>query len=216
MCRIPGIVLASRSPRRKELLEAAGVPFVLHPVSAGEVEYPGHPARTVAVNSEAKAAAAEALFSGRVILAADTVVFLGRVLGQPAGLDGARKILGHLSGRTHSVHTAVTVSAPSRVRPVTRVAVSRVTMKAYGRGTIEEYIRRADPLDKAGAYGIQEYGELLVSRVEGSLTNVIGLPLETVAEIFALLPETRGCVGRLRGEAERVGGWPPQPRIGNA
>ena len=192
------------------------MPFELHPVSTEEVECPGRPGRTASVNSEAKAAEAGRRFPGRVILAADTVVFLDRVLGKPAGLDEARKMLEHLSGRTHTVHTAVTVSGPSRPRPVTRIAVTRVEMKDYGPETVEEYIRRADPLDKAGAYGIQEHGELLVSRVEGSLTNVIGLPLETVADIFELFPETRDYAVRLRGEAERAGGRPPRPGIGQA
>ncbi len=192
------------------------MPLELHPVAAGEVEYPSAPGRTAAVNAEAKAAEAKRHFPGRLILAADTVVFLDRVLGKPAGLDEARKMLEHLSGRTHTVHTAVTVSAPSHSSPVTRIAVTRVEMKDYGPETIEEYIRRADTLDKAGAYGIQEHGELLVRRVEGSLTNVIGLPLETVADIFELFPETRDYAVRLRGEAERAGGRPPRPGIGQA
>lgn len=199
---VPEIILASRSPRRQELLRAAGVPFVSHHVSTEEVEYPESPDRTAVANSAAKAAEAWRLYPGRVILAADTVVFLDRVLGKPAGLAEARRMLSLLSGRTHSVHTAVTVSVPSRKRPLTRVAVSRVEMKKFGRETIEKYLRRADPFDKAGGYGIQEHGKLLIREVEGSLTNVIGLPLELVAELFDLFPEVRDFSSHLRAAAE--------------
>lgn len=204
------IILASRSPRRKELLTAAGVPFLSHHVSAEEVEYPGRPDRTAAVNSEMKAAAAGRLHPERVILAADTVVFLGMLLGKPAGLDDARRMLARLSGRTHSVHTAVTVLAPFRGQSATRVALSRVTMKEFGPAAIEEYLGLADPLDKAGGYGIQEHGELLIAGIEGSLTNIIGLPLELLAELFDLFPETAAFSGRLRETAaRRAASWPP-------
>ena len=195
------IILASRSLRRKRLLEKAGVPFIAHQVDVAEIEYPGLPDQTAAANSEMKAAAAARLCPERVILAADTVVFLGMLLGKPAGLEDARRMLALLSGRTHSVHTAVTVLAPFREQSATRVAVSRVTMRDYGRETIEEYLRRADPLDKAGAYGIQEHGDLLVRNVEGSLSNVIGLPLELLAELFGFFQETKDLSDRLKTAA---------------
>lgn len=196
------IILASRSPRRKELLKAAGVPFLAHHVSAEEVEYPGQPDRTAADNSEMKADAAGRLYPERVILAADTVVFLDILLGKPAGLPDARRMLSLLSGRAHTVHTAVTVALPSRHLNETRVAVSRVEMKNFGLETIEEYLRKVDVLDKAGAYGIQEHGELLIRGIEGSLTNIIGLPLELAAELFRFLPETKDLSGRLKTAAE--------------
>jgi septum formation protein len=195
------IILASRSPRRKELLKAAGVPFLAHPVATEEVEYPGEPDRTAAVNSEAKAAEARGLFPERVILAADTVVCLGRILGKPADLNEARVMLSHLSGRSHFVHTAVTVTVPTRGLSETRVAVSRVKMKDLGPGTIEKYLRLVDPLDKAGGYAIQEEGEMLIRGISGSLTNIIGLPLELLAELFQFFRETRNLSDRLKTAA---------------
>lgn len=198
----PEIILASRSPRRKDLLKASGVPFYYHHVSAEEVEFPGEPDRTAAVNSEAKAAEARRLFPERPILAADTVVYLDRLLGKPADLDDARRMLARLAGRVHTVHTAVTLSSPSQKHPATRIAVSRVEMKEYGPETIEDYLRRVETLDKAGAYGIQEHGDLIVRRVEGSLSNIIGLPLELVAELFQFFRETRDLSGRLKTAAE--------------
>ncbi|MDP8235415.1 MAG: Maf family protein [Candidatus Erginobacter occultus] len=207
------IILASRSPRRKELLAAAGVPFLAYHVSAEEVEYPGQPARTAAANSEMKAAAAGRIYPERVILAADTVVFLDVLLGKPAGLPEARRMLSLLSGRAHTVHTAVTVAIPSRDLNETRVAVSRVEMKKFGPETIEEYLRLANPMDKAGAYGIQEHGELLIRGIRGSLTNIIGLPLEVAAELFRLFRETGDLPARLKTAAENCRlDWLAPPR----
>lgn len=202
MVPAPEIILASRSPRRKELLRAAGLPVLYHHVSTEEVEFPGEPDRTAAVNSAAKAAAARRLFPEPAILAADTVVYLDRLLGKPAGPEEARRMLSHLSGRVHTVHTAVTVSSPSQKYPATRIAVSRVEMKEYGPETIAEYLRKVDALDKAGAYGIQEHGDLLVRGIEGSLTNIIGLPLELLAELFQFFRETRDFSDRLKAAAE--------------
>lgn len=204
------IVLASQSPRRQDLLRTAGVPFICRPVAADEVEWAGSPDRTATVNSEMKAAAAHRLYPGRVIVAADTVVFLDRLLGKPSDLADARRMLRLLSGRTHTVHTAVTVVVPSRAESETRVAVSRVTMKEFSQATIEEYLGLVDPLDKAGGYGIQEYGELLIRGIEGSLTNITGLPLELLAELFALFSETEVYSARLWASAERLAAaWPP-------
>jgi septum formation protein len=160
-----------------------------------------------------KATTAGRLYPGRVILAADTVVFLDILLGKPAGLHDARWMLSLLSGRAHTVHTAVTVSAPSRPVAETLVAVSQVEMKDFGPETIEEYLNLADSLDKAGAYGIQEHGELLIRGIRGSLTNIIGLPLELAAELFQLFPETRDLSARLKTAAENCRlDWLAPPR----
>ena len=202
MSSLPVIVLASRSPRREALLKFAGVPFVAHPVAEEEVEYPGLPARTAAVNSKLKATAAGRIYPERVILAADTVVFLEELMGKPADLDEARRMLSLLSGRIHSVHTAVTVALPSRAWSGTRVAVSRVEMKNFGPETIEHYFRRVDPLDKAGGYAIQEEGEMLIRRIEGSLSNVIGLPLEALRGLCSFRPEASPLTPRLQAAAE--------------
>ncbi len=204
------IVLASRSPRRHDLLRSAGVPFICRPVMADEVEWAGGPDQTATVNSEMKAVAARRLYPDRVIVAADTVVFLDRLLSKPADLNDARRMLRLLSGRTHTVHTAVTVVVPSRAESETRVAVSRAAMREFSRATIEEYLGLVDPLDKAGGYGIQDYGELLIRGIEGSLTNIIGLPLELLAELFTLFSETEVYSARLWALAERLAAaWPP-------
>ncbi len=196
------IILASRSPRRQALLRAAGVPFLARPLAVAEVEYPGLPVRTATVNSEMKAAAARRIFPEPVILGADTVVYLDRILGKPPDAAAARWMLTHLSGRTHTVHTAVTVIAPARSWSETRVAVSRVTMKEFGPEQIEEYLSRVDPLDKAGGYAIQEEGDLLIRGIEGSLTNIIGLPLKMLAEMVEGVPAIRDLARSLRVAAE--------------
>lgn len=195
----PVIVLASQSLRRKELLRAAGVPFEAVTPDVEEIETLDRPEDTVRFNSRAKAEWGSALYPDSVIIAADTVVFLDRIMGKPETMIQAREMLMELSGRTHKVYTSVTVMLPQGESVVTGVGISRVTMKELDEEVISEYFRAVNPLDKAGGYAIQEYGEMLIDKCEGSFSNVIGLPMEVLGEILGKYPETQRYAELLRG-----------------
>lgn len=182
------VVLASDSPRRRDLIRRSGIRFSLCSCSTPEKSFRGQPRRTVRHNAEAKARAAEKRHPRALIIAADTIVYLRHVYGKPADPERAERMLLSLSGRTHTVYSAVTVSLPSRGLRVTRVEATKVRMKRFDRETVRAYFGKVDPLDKAGAYAIQESGEMIVERIEGSLSNVIGLPLEALEEALAAVP----------------------------
>ena len=172
------LILASASPRRRALLEGAGVSFVVRPADLDEAVLPGEEPRAYARRvARDKALAVE----GERVLAADTVVALdGRVLGKPADAEEARRILGELSGRTHTVYTAVALRVGSKVHE--RVCATQVRFRTLSGRDIDGYVATGEPFDKAGGYGIQGHGGALVDRLRGSYTNVIGLPLrETLA-----------------------------------
>ncbi|MFO7676408.1 MAG: Maf family protein [bacterium] len=181
------LYLASTSPRRRELLRAAGLRFgLLAPA-------PDPPAPAVCADPAALAvrhARHKALSACRpgltgIVAGADTVVALGRrLLGKPAGPADARRMLRLLSGRTHRVITGLAVRSTPGGRTRTALDVTRVTFRPLGPDDIERYIRSGEPLDKAGAYGIQGRAGVFVTRVEGSYLNVVGLP---VARLFELL-----------------------------
>ena len=191
MTEIPKIILASQSLRRNELLAASGVPFEAVAPDVEEIDIPGRPEDTVRHNSETKAEWGARSYPNSVIIAADTVVFLDRIMGKPETMTRARQMLLELSGRTHAVFTAVTVNLPHGGNTTTRVAVSRVTMKILNEGIISEYLQLVDPLDKAGGYAIQEHGGMLICKCEGSVSNVIGLPMEMFGEMLEKYPQTR-------------------------
>lgn len=198
------LILASASPRRKKLLEEAEVEFQVEAPSFAETVVPGRPAATARLNARGKARAAARRRPDAVVLAADTVVFRKRILGKPASADEARRMLENLSGGTHRVYTAVAAAFPGETKIAAAVAVSRVRMKKFGPATISAYLRRVDTSDKAGAYAIQEHGRMLVEGVKGSISNVVGLPLETLA---ALLRRRRpGDAARLTRAARGLGG----------
>ena len=172
------IVLASQSPRRRELLERLGLPFrTLVPDIDERMDRPLPPAELVAVISAEKARAAQALAGPEaIVIAADTVVALdGAVLGKPAGGADAARMLSALAGRTHHVYTGLTVLRGERVRTVSEETA--VTFRPLTEREITAYVRTGEPLDKAGAYGIQGYGALLVEGIQGDYYNVMGLPV---------------------------------------
>ena len=172
------IVLASQSPRRRELLERLGLPFrTLVPDIDERMDRPLPPAELVAVISAEKARAAQALAGPEaIVIAADTVVALdGAVLGKPAGGADAARMLSALAGRTHHVYTGLTVLRGERVRTVSEETA--VTFRPLTEREIAAYVRTGEPLDKAGAYGIQGYGALLVEGIQGDYYNVMGLPV---------------------------------------
>lgn len=185
---VPPLVLASGSPRRAELLARLGVRPEIRPADVDETPRAEETAEAlVARLAGAKAAAGAAAGDGRdeIVLAADTVVVLDdRTLGKPRDRDHAAATLRELSGRTHEVTTGVAV-VRGPVSTVTRVTTA-VTFRALTAAEIAWYVGTGEPDDKAGSYGLQGAGAALVARIEGSDTNVIGLPL---AETVALLRE---------------------------
>ncbi|MDR3153960.1 MAG: Maf family protein [Deltaproteobacteria bacterium] len=180
------LYLASASPRRREILKAAGVPFIVLPACADETPLPGEAHRAcVARLARAKAEAVWAQVleePGAAVLAADTAVILGEVmLGKPLDPTDAERMLAAISGKTHTVVTSFCVITSATV--LEGSVTTAVTVRSLKRGEIEAYVATGDPLDKAGAYAIQgPMGAVLVESLEGSYSNVIGLPLREVLE----------------------------------
>ena len=178
------LVLASASPRRSELLRSVGLEFEVIPADIDESVLPGEsPTAYVArLSAEKAAAVARRVGSDVIVVAADTTVDIdGLILEKPVDAGDARRMLGLLSGRTHLVHTAVTVLPGSTVVVETAVEFVELTPE-----TMDWYVATGEPFDKAGGYAIQGAGGALVRRLDGSVTNVIGLPL---AETLALISE---------------------------
>ncbi|AKX93289.1 septum formation protein Maf [Moorella thermoacetica] len=182
------LVLASASPRRRELLARLGLPFTIQPSRIDESVY-RHlpPAARVEALALAKARAMAAGLTDALVLGADTLVVCeGRVLGKPDSPAAAARMLAFLSGRTHTVYTGVAVvQAPRGPEGVTH-ARTAVTFRHLTPDQIEAYVATGEPLDKAGAYGIQGRGALLVAGIEGDYFNVVGLPLVQVEELLAI------------------------------
>jgi septum formation protein len=188
------LVLASSSPRRRALLRRLGTPFSVVVRAVDERPLPGetpagHVRRLAREKARAVAGALPAGSGARWILGADTVIALdGEILGKPRDAADARRMLTRLSGRTHEVLTGVAlVPAPAAAAGRARTAVvrTRVGMRALDAATIRRYVATGEPLDKAGAYAVQGRGGRLVAAVSGSLTNVVGLPLERLARLLA-------------------------------
>ena len=180
------LVLASASPRRRELLAELGVSFEVVVANVTEHEDPAlDPRVMVARNSALKADAVSALRPRAWVLGADTTVFIdGHALNKPADLDAARAMLRRLSGREHTVFTGVALRHAEReVREDLGVA-SEVEFRTLTNADIEAYLQRVHVLDKAGAYAIQEHGEMIVAARRGSLSNIIGLPQDEVRELL--------------------------------
>ncbi|HEX4823219.1 MAG TPA: nucleoside triphosphate pyrophosphatase [Candidatus Polarisedimenticolaceae bacterium] len=189
------LVLASASPRRRELLAVLGLRFDVRPADVDESPAPGErPEEHVVRLAAAKAAAvAHAVRLGGVdalVLAADTTVALaGEILGKPGGEDGALAMLRRLAGRTHEVLTACRVVRTDDGRTAAALAVTRVTFAPWDERRARWYVGTGEPMDKAGAYGIQGHGVFLAEGIDGSWSNVVGLPLETLPRLF----EQVGC-----------------------
>jgi septum formation protein len=180
----PALVLASGSPRRGQLLEAAGLHFTSIPPDIDETPRPGEdPEGYVDRLAREKAVAVPAAPDDLVIAADTTVAFEGQILGKPVDPDDAKRMLRLLAGRIHEVHTGVAVRIGSRT--TSRVVTTHVTMVDYGEPDIEWYVGTAEPLDKAGAYALQGSGGALVRSVDGSSSNVVGLPLAELGELLA-------------------------------
>ena len=182
-CRL---ILASASPRRRELLQRLGLPFEVVVADVTEHEDPQtDPRIMVAHNAALKADWVATRNPDAVVLGADTTVFLdGRAINKPRDLDEARSMLRRLSGRQHTVYTGVAVRLASTGLRIDEGVSSQVTFKAFGDPVIEDYVRTVNTLDKAGAYSIQEQTDLIISGYEGSLSNIMGLPMEATKQIL--------------------------------
>jgi septum formation protein len=193
----PRILLASHSERRRDLLTLVGAHFECFPVSIDETPLPAERAEAHVLRlaeSKARAAlaagAAKANPGGAAVLGADTVVTIDReILGKPALAEEAARMLARLSGRVHEVWTGLSLLDPVDGRAVTQAVRSIVKFSHLDRAEIDRYVATGEPLDKAGAYAVQGYGALYVEAIEGSYSNVVGLPLSHLKHALRLLCE---------------------------
>lgn len=180
------LVLASASPRRRRLLTEAGYRFEVLPTEAPEVSDGADPAGCVVANALAKNEAARRQRPDAAILSADTVVWhSGRMLGKPKTHDEAVEMLSFLSGKGHTVFTGVALTRPGVAEPSVRVEASEVRFRTLSAADIDGYIAKVKPFDRAGAYDLSDFGEIVVEKVVGSYTNVIGLPMEAVKSLLS-------------------------------
>lgn len=181
------LILASNSPRRRELLEKAGIRFEIRGVDLDESPRRGEPAANCAerLAREKALAAAQNAPAGSLVLGADTVVVAaGQLLGKPEDAADAARMLRLLSGGTHYVLTGVcVVRAPGEVEALEHESTF-VRFKPLSEAVIQEYVQSGEPMGKAGAYAIQGFASKFVERVEGDLDNVIGLPVASVKRIL--------------------------------
>jgi MAF protein len=181
------LVLASGSPRRRQLLSLLGIPFVIKAAGVDEQPLPGEAPSELALRvSQTKALSIHDLRADELVLAADTIVALGTdILGKPADQHEAAGMLARLRGRRHLVYTAVAVYYPTMRSMVCEIAETAVQMRNYSDAEIAAYVASGDPMDKAGAYAIQHPVFDPASQVDGCWLNVMGLPLCHVARALA-------------------------------
>lgn len=183
----PRIILASQSPRRRELLTLIGVPHDVQPADIDETPWADeapvpHCLRLAREKAQAVASGAR----DAVVIGSDTIVVIDdAILGKPRDEDEAARMLARLSGRTHLVHTAVAVAHGERI--VGEVETVRVTFRALDAEHIRAYVATGEPMDKAGAYGIQGFGATIVERVDGDYFAVMGLALGRLIALFGQL-----------------------------
>jgi septum formation protein len=180
------LILASSSPRRIQLLrEAKFRPEVVHPEVAELWCDFLTPRELVLFNARLKAAAVSARFPGAVVLGADTIVALGsEIFGKPRNLNHAAQMLGKLVGKTHEVITGIALMEAATGRLTLQAVHSTVSFRFLSATQIEEYLRIVNPLDKAGAYAAQSSPGVIIERIEGSFTNVVGLPMELLRPLL--------------------------------
>ncbi len=182
MCKsIPVLVLASKSPRRKLILEALGIDFIVrHPRASEIFDKSSSPEKIVISNAERKALSVSeqnSIKSG-LIVGIDTCVWInGSFLGKPGSTEEAKKMLKKLSGKTHDVFSGLFIYS-KQYGQYRKVVKSKVTFKKLSSNFIDSYCNTSEPYDKAGGYGVQGLGSLFIRKIEGSYTNVMGLPLE--------------------------------------
>jgi len=179
------LILASRSPRRSELLRSLGLEFTVSPSHVDEITDPDQSPEQNATNiARDKARWVARQNPGCHVLGADTMVVLGQeIIGQPTDAEDAYRILSKLAGKQHRVITGVVLISPQAEEYETAI-VSTVSIKAVSENEIRSYIATGEPLDKAGAYAIQGEGTFLVESWEGSWSNIVGLPLDALTDLF--------------------------------
>ena len=177
---LPPLILASASPRRAELLRQLNLDFQIVPSAATEI-FDGQlsPWELCQLNAHRKARVVAKKHPDALVLGADTLVFLDEeIMGKPANLADAKRMLTQLQGRTHQVVTGISLIHLRAHRERTIAVSTDVTFRPLTDGQIEDYLVKVNPLDKAGAYAIQEHGEMIVAEIFGSYSNVVGLPVE--------------------------------------
>lgn len=177
---LPHIYLASRSPRRRQILDMIGMKYTPLDIEVDEDNhFADNPEEYVMSLSEKKAREAATMITSGILATADTIVYIdGRILNKPLDADDARKMLRMLSGRTHTVYTGFTLMEVPGGRFVRQCEATDVTFRTLEDDEIDEYIKSGAPFDKAGAYGIQDdLSALFVERINGDFYNVVGLPL---------------------------------------
>ena len=180
----PTLILASGSPRRRELLADLGLRFTVRAADLDETPHDHEPPEDLVLRLAREKAAAQA-HPGELVLAADTVVVIdGQLLGKPRDPEDARRMLATIAGREHTVLTGVALEDPARDRRTSALERSRVRMAPLTPEEIAWYVATGEPLDKAGSYAVQGLGALFVEEVYGNYTNVVGLPLPLTYRLF--------------------------------
>jgi septum formation protein len=182
--KLPPIILASASPRRAELLGQLKLQFRIIPSAAAEVSDEHlSPFEVCQLNAHRKARMIAKKHPDALVFGADTLVFLGDdILGKPANRADAKRMLARLQGRTHQVVTGLSLIHLRAHREKIFAVGTDVTFHPLDAGQIRDYLAKVNPLDKAGAYAIQEHGDLIISEISGSYSNVVGLPIERLRE----------------------------------
>lgn len=180
------LILGSGSPRRRDLMNEAGYTFDVVKPDVEEIDDPARSIRALTrENARLKAEAVAADYADRVVIAADTLVLRDdTALGKPTDEAEAFAMIQSLNGRTHQVFTAVCVAAQAAGLEVEFSVVTDVTFKQLSDDELRHYHTLIEPMDKAGAYAAQDHGEVIIDRIEGSWTNVVGLPMEELTEIL--------------------------------
>lgn len=178
------LILASGSPRRRELLDLMGLTYTVETPDVDE-SFSGRPSETVMEISRRKAAAVAARHSDSIIIAADTLVFADGALGKPHTPERVKEMLRSLAGNWHHVYTGITVINTRSGRILRNVDKTRVHLVPMTEQEIDAYVATGEPLDKAGAYGIQGMGGMFVDRIDGSYSNVVGLPMSMLRIMLA-------------------------------
>lgn len=176
-------ILASGSPRRKTILRELGIDFIIHPADIDEITSGVYPTHIPVINAIEKAKAVSSRFPEDIVMGADTVIeFDNMIIGKPESPEHATEILSMFSGHTHHVVTAVCLKCASKGILNVFCEDTAVTFKDLSAKDIAAYFERVHVMDKAGAYAIQEHGEMLIESISGSRDNVIGLPGERLLE----------------------------------
>ena len=180
------LILGSASPRRKKILEQVTKEFSVLSADVEEIHDAADPVHTVTHNALEKYRACRKMKPDAAIIAADTLVwFEGELIGKPADLEEAAEFLGAFSGSSQIVFSGIAMGMPGDEKPDIRVEASSVHFKELNEEQIQEYLKRTKPLDRAGAYDIDENGDLLIEGYSGSYTNIMGMPIGVVREWLA-------------------------------